>query len=78
MLDNALRTAGVASKPDDSIIEGLKMEKYLIFVGLVELIDPSRPKMNESIQKAKLARIIAIMITGGLLNTAFYISIASI
>jgi Ca2+-transporting ATPase len=74
MSDNALRTLGVAYKPVDSIIEGAEMEKDLILVGLVGMIDPPRPEVKESIQKAKLAGITTIMITGDHKNTAFAIA----
>ena len=74
MSDNALRTLGVAYKPVSSIIEGAEMEKDLILTGLVGMIDPPRPEVKESIQKAKLAGITTIMITGDHKNTAFAIA----
>ncbi|SDC94030.1 cation-translocating P-type ATPase [Williamwhitmania taraxaci] len=74
MSDNALRTLGVGYKPVDSVIEGAEMEKDLILVGLVGMIDPPRPEVKESIQKAKLAGITTIMITGDHKNTAFAIA----
>ena len=74
MSNNALRTLGVAYKPVDSVIEGAEMEKNLILLGLVGMIDPPRPEVKESIQKAKLAGITTIMITGDHKNTAFAIA----
>ncbi len=74
MSGNALRTLGVAYKPVDSIIENDEMEKYLILLGLVGMIDPPRPEVKDSIQKAKLAGITTIMITGDHKNTAFAIA----
>ena len=74
MSDRALRTLGVAYKPVSSIIEGSEMEKDLILVGLVGMIDPPRPEVKESVQKAKLAGITTIMITGDHKNTAFAIA----
>lgn len=74
MSDNALRTLGVAYKPVNSIIESDEMEKDLILAGLVGMIDPPRPEVKESIQKAKLAGITTIMITGDHKNTAFAIA----
>ena len=74
MSDNALRTLGVAYKPVNSIIEGAEMEKDLILAGLVGMIDPPRPEVKESIQKANLAGITTIMITGDHKNTAFAIA----
>ena len=74
MSNNALRTLGVAYKPVDSIIEGAEMEKDLTLLGLVGMIDPPRAEVKESIQKAKLAGITTIMITGDHKNTAFAIA----
>jgi Ca2+-transporting ATPase len=74
MSDNALRTLGVAYKPVNSVIESSEMEKDLILLGLVGMIDPPRPEVKESIQKAKLAGITTIMITGDHKNTAFAIA----
>jgi Ca2+-transporting ATPase len=74
MSNNALRTLGVAYKPVDSIIESAEMEKDLILAGLVGMIDPPRPEVKDSIQKAKLAGITTIMITGDHKNTAFAIA----
>lgn len=74
MSNNALRTLGVAYKPVNSVIESAEMEKDLILAGLVGMIDPPRPEVKESIQKAKLAGITTIMITGDHKNTAFAIA----
>ena len=74
MSNNALRSLGAAYKPTDSVIEGEEMEKDLILIGLVGMIDPPRPEVKESIQKAKLAGITSIMITGDHKNTAFAIA----
>jgi Ca2+-transporting ATPase len=48
------------------------MEKDLILLGLVGMIDPPRPEVKESIQKAKLAGITTIMITGGCTTNFHY------
>ena len=74
MSDNALRTLGVAYKQVDSVIQSSEMEKDLILLGLVGMIDPPRPEVKESIQKAKVAGITTIMITGDHKNTAFAIA----
>ncbi|HCE57785.1 MAG TPA: ATPase [Prolixibacteraceae bacterium] len=74
MSGNALRTLGVAYKPVNSVIESAEMEKDLILLGLAGMIDPPRPEVKESIQKAKLAGITTIMITGDHKNTAFAIA----
>jgi Ca2+-transporting ATPase len=74
MSNNALRTLGVAYKNVETAIEASEMEKDLILAGLVGMIDPPRPEVNESILKAKLAGITTIMITGDHKNTAFAIA----
>ncbi len=74
MSNKALRTLGAAYKPVDSLIGTDEMEKDLIFIGLVGMIDPPRPEVKLSIQRAKLAGITTIMITGDHINTAFAIA----
>ena len=74
MSNNALRTLGVAFKLADSVLETSEMEKDLVFAGLVGMIDPPRSEVKESIQKAKVAGITTIMITGDHKNTAFAIA----
>jgi Ca2+-transporting ATPase len=74
MSNNALRTLGVAYRPVDSVVEASEMEKGLVLAGLVGMIDPPRLEVKESIQKAKLAGITTIMITGDHKNTAFAIA----
>ena len=74
MANKALRTLGVAYKPADSQIDPAEMEKNLILIGLVGMIDPPRAEVNPAIQKARLAGIKTIMITGDHRNTAFAIA----
>ncbi|MBK6967278.1 MAG: hypothetical protein IPH20_26135 [Bacteroidales bacterium] len=50
------------------------MEQGLILAGLVGMIDPPRAEVRESIQKAKIAGITTLMITGDHKNTAFAIA----
>jgi Ca2+-transporting ATPase len=70
----ALRTLGAAYKPVDRAIDTSVMEKNLIFIGLVGMIDPPRAEVKSSIQYAKDAGITSIMITGDHKNTAFAIA----
>ena len=70
----ALRTLGAACKPVDRVIDASGMEKNLIFIGLVGMIDPPRAEVKSSIQYAKDAGITSIMITGDHKNTAFAIA----
>ncbi|MBN2807459.1 MAG: cation-translocating P-type ATPase, partial [Prolixibacteraceae bacterium] len=74
MTGNALRTLGVAYKPVDSVIDKTDMEKDLILLGVVGMIDPPRTEVKPSIQQAKDAGITTIMITGDHKNTAFAIA----
>jgi len=74
MSDNALRTLGVAYKSVDSVIDSSEMEKDLILIGIVGMIDPPRAEVKPSILRAKSAGITSIMITGDHKNTAFAIA----
>lgn len=74
MSDQALRTLGVAYKPVNEKINSLEMEKDLILIGLVGMIDPPRAEVKDSIQKAKRAGVTTLMITGDHKNTAFAIA----
>ena len=73
MTQDALRVLGVAYKdceemPDIQDVNNL--EKDLIFVGLVGMIDPPRPEVPPALQTAVRAGIRTIMITGDYPNTA--------
>jgi P-type Ca2+ transporter type 2C len=74
MSDQALRTLAAAYKPVDFVIGSSEMEKNLILLGLVGMIDPPREEVKLSIEKAKRAGITTIMITGDHKNTAFAIA----
>lgn len=74
MSDNALRTLGAAYKPVNAVIETSEMEKDLILIGIVGMIDPPRAEVKDAIQLAKSAGIISVMITGDHKNTAFAIA----
>jgi Ca2+-transporting ATPase len=73
MSNKALRTLGAAYRPVDSVIDPSEMEKDLILIGLVGMIDQPRIEVKSSIQKAKSAGITTIMITGDHKNTAYAI-----
>jgi len=75
MTGRALRTLGAAYKPVASVILPSDMEKELIFIGFVGMIDPPRAEVKSSILKAKSAGITSLMITGDHKNTAFAIAL---
>jgi len=74
MADKALRTLGVAYKPANAEIDASEMEKDLILIGFVGMIDPPRTEVKSAIEQAKQAGITTIMITGDHKNTAFAIA----
>jgi len=74
MSNKALRTLGVAFKQVGTAIPASEMEKNLVLIGVVGMIDPPRSEVKESILKAKQAGITTIMITGDHKNTAFAIA----
>lgn len=74
MSNDALRTLGAAYKSVNTEIPSSEMENDLILIGLVGMIDPPREEVKISIQKAKMAGITTIMITGDHKNTAFAIA----
>jgi Ca2+-transporting ATPase len=75
MSDQALRTLGAAYKPVKGKIDPADMEKDLILIGLVGMIDPPRAEVKDSILKAKSAGVKTLMITGDHKNTAFAIAL---
>ncbi|MEA4811568.1 MAG: cation-translocating P-type ATPase [Anaerolineaceae bacterium] len=73
MASKALRVIAVAYRivkdaPEHEEIE--KIEKDLTFVGLVGMIDPSRPEVKPAMTQARNAGIRSVMITGDYPNTA--------
>ena len=76
MTRDALRVLGVAYRliPDlNNDADGMvhhELEKEMIFVGLIGMIDPARPEVPPALETARRAGIRTIMITGDYPNTA--------
>lgn len=73
MAQDALRVIAVAFRltkepPEEMTPENV--EKDLIFVGLLGMIDPPRPEVREAVKKARRAGIRTVMITGDYPQTA--------
>ena len=73
MASQALRVLGVAYRKLDQLPEKMtdeEVERDLIFVGLIGMIDPARPEVRPAIDKARQAGIRTVMITGDHPDTA--------
>ncbi len=75
MTRDALRVLGVAfrvvrSAPNPNTVSVDELEKDLVFVGLIGMIDPAREEVKHAMQKASHAGIRTLMITGDFPNTA--------
>ena len=74
---DALRVLAFAYREFDGLpreISSDKVERDMVFVGLVGMMDPARPEAKVAIDKCKNAGIKPIMITGDYKETAFAIS----
>ncbi|HEE9846388.1 calcium-transporting P-type ATPase, PMR1-type [Clostridium perfringens] len=75
MSDKALRVLAFAYKyisKENIVLDSL--EKDLVFIGMVGMIDPPRLEVKDSIKLCKSAGITPVMITGDHKNTAFAIA----
>ncbi|MCX6055728.1 MAG: cation-translocating P-type ATPase [Chloroflexi bacterium] len=73
LTQNALRVLGVAFRLVKEIPAEMvshELEKDLIFVGLIGMIDPARPEVKPALTTAAKAGIRTLMITGDYPNTA--------
>ena len=67
MAAGGLRVIGVAYRNWDGVPEPLAsetLEKDLVFLGLVGMIDPPRPEVAEAVRLCKTAGITPVMVTG--------------
>ena len=76
---DALRVIGVAYKPILNHIEKIDQRELdeLVFLGIIGIVDPLRPGVNEAVNKCKQAGIRVIMATGDHINTAIVLAKAS-
>ncbi|MGB4594447.1 MAG: cation-translocating P-type ATPase [Anaerolineaceae bacterium] len=73
MTGQALRVLGVAYRPvteQPVEMDASKLEKDLVFSGLIGMIDPSRDEVKPALKEALSAGIRSVMITGDYPNTA--------
>jgi len=73
MAGNALRVLGVAYRPFDAppqTVDAETIEKDLVFVGLLGMIDPPRAEVVEALKVARGAGLKSIMVTGDYKDTA--------
>lgn len=73
---NGLRTLALAKRelPKDIKLDADEVEKDLVLLGVVGIIDPPRPEVPEAIKLAKSAGIKVVMITGDAALTALAIA----
>ncbi len=65
--EEGMRVLGVAVRTDDGIAaddDQIALEKEMIFVGMVSMMDPARPEVKEAVRECKEAGIRPVMITG--------------
>lgn len=73
MAERSLRTLAFACRPLEEIPRDVpleELEKELIFIGMVGMMDPPRPEVFEALDKCRRAGIRVVMITGDHAATA--------
>ena len=73
MASNALRVLAVAYRPLQEVPASVTpetVEKDLVFVGLLGMIDPPRPEVVEALKVARGAGLKSVMVTGDYKDTA--------
>ncbi len=74
---SGMRVLGIALRPLDSSVEIEnvdEVERELIFIGLIGMIDPPRPEVKEAVARCRTAGIRPVMITGDHPLTAMHIA----
>ncbi|HAC74277.1 MAG TPA: ATPase, partial [Porphyromonadaceae bacterium] len=67
MAKSALRVLSVAYRDIDRLpdrVDAETIERNLVFIGMLGMIDPARPEVVEAVKKCKTAGIRPVMITG--------------
>ena len=73
LASNALRVLGVAYRPLQEAPESCtpeNVEKELVFIGMLGMIDPARPEVMEAVKVANGAGLKSVMVTGDHKETA--------
>ncbi len=73
MASSALRVLAVACRPFaelPSAIDPQTVEKDLVFVGLLGMIDPPRPEVIDALKRSRSAGLKSVMVTGDYKDTA--------
>ncbi|MEW6232760.1 MAG: cation-translocating P-type ATPase [Chloroflexota bacterium] len=77
MAKEALRVLGIAYRPLPEVPERCTaevVERELVFVGLLGMIDPARPEVKPAVQLAQGAGMKSVMVTGDYQDTAIAIA----
>lgn len=77
LASDALRVLAAACRPIDQVPSEPKadeVERDLIFLGMIGMIDPARPEVRPAVAEARTAGIKTVMITGDYPNTAVAIA----
>jgi P-type Ca2+ transporter type 2C len=77
LADKAMRVLAVAYREMETVPDkpnASDIERELIFLGLIAMIDPPRPEVKVAMQQCRSAGIRSVMITGDHINTAVAIA----